>query len=88
MDKDCILRLLQCIDTKCDPSEDGRRIEIVKDFIEQQEKYAELGRLALKLGNDYCDHTFNDGYCNRCDCGITMTNFCQKRAELLAEGRE
>ena len=55
----------------------------VADFIEQHEKYAELGRLAIKAY--VCDYEFDDFDCETaCDSGCDDYNFCQKRAELLA----
>ena len=59
----------------------------IADFIEQQEKYAELGRLAVecsatnkfpcqgKYDNDICYETLDMGCCE-------YEEFCQKRAEL------
>jgi hypothetical protein len=57
-----------------------------KEIIEQQEKYAELGRLLLENKNDGGIHIcYSKAYkinkigCKHCDC----KKICQLRAELL-----
>ena len=71
----------------------ARRCEDIANFIEQQEKYAELGRLALEVldinngieDTDFCSRDHLEmwkGKCVNC-CWIP---FCQKRAELLTGG--
>lgn len=65
------------------------RIDDLIDFIEQQAKEAELGRLILDNKNDggihicYSKvHNVNKIGCKYCDC----KEICQLRAELLKEG--
>lgn len=60
---------------------DSQRRELSRK-IEQQEPYAELGRLAVE---EYiCDYEFNDYKCLKCNSPDKCGNyeFCQKRAEL------
>ncbi|AIF52030.1 hypothetical protein [Pelosinus sp. UFO1] len=59
----------------------------IADFIEQQEIYAELGRLVVGCNNGICHHLhYNEKWnaCRQC-CGFKA---CQKRAELLGEGQK
>jgi hypothetical protein len=65
----------------------------ISDFITDQEKYAELGRLALEFlaDKDYCSDacaisTFKFGVNDNCkDCWVFK--ICQKRAELLKDDK-
>lgn len=60
------------------------RAKEIADFIEQQEKYAELGRLVVSTHICWCE--FDDQECkNTPEC--PQRNFCQKRAELLGGGQ-
>lgn len=65
----------------------------IANHIEQQEKYAELGRLAVQglsqeLSVWHCHSNFNSDLCKwyRKIHGCEHQEFCQKRAELLVEG--
>ena len=63
----------------------------IADFIEQQEKYAELGRLAVEINYDAinaigCDGVNDEGGCVDCvGMRCEWHGFCVKRAELLME---
>jgi len=71
---------------------DGNRVVLladeianeISDYIEQQEKCAELGRLAMGIKQLLCKYKFNSYGCNHTRdfviCG--WIPFCQKRAEL------
>lgn len=54
----------------------------IADFIEQQEKYAELGRLAVSLDECFCPCKYGSEECGIYDCSDSLQVFCQKRAEL------
>ena len=66
-----------------------KKAKEIADFIIEQEKYAELGKLALEFlaDNDYCSDAcaisaFKDGVNDNCkECYVFI--ICQKRAELL-----
>jgi hypothetical protein len=62
--------------------------DLLIKLLEQQEKYAELGRLALTTFNnadfDHCGENYN----NNCSEGCEWLKFCQKRAELLGDERD
>jgi hypothetical protein len=74
---------------------DGNRVVLladeianeISDYIEQQEKYAELGRLAVNLHGYVCT-SGGFGKWKECDGDCKFISFCQKRSELLAEERE
>lgn len=57
----------------------------IADFIGQQDKYAELGRLALTTRANVCSNNDFIKMGAKC-CKKHCTNylFCQKRAELLS----
>jgi hypothetical protein len=56
----------------------------IADLIEQQEKYAELGRLAVDIHGYICS-VEGFGKWRECADDCKFINFCQKRAELLVE---
>jgi len=71
---------------------DGNRVVLladeianeISDYIEQQEKYAELGRLALTTRAMVCSNNdFIKRGVNKCEEHCTNNLYCKKRAELL-----
>ncbi|GMB00415.1 hypothetical protein PIPA1_32140 [Pelosinus sp. IPA-1] len=63
----------------------GINLQDILIAFRQQEKYAELGRLAVKV--NICNELFNYGSTNCLTHGCCKNeyDFCQKRSELLAE---
>lgn len=60
-------------------TDDADKKRKIIQFIDQQAKYAELGRLAIECGNP-CSGAYEKSCPRVCD----KYYFCQKRAELLA----
>jgi predicted transcriptional regulator len=55
---------------------------------EKWEQYAELGRLVVEE-KEFCNHKYEDDDCMKWgSCSLGVMKICQKRAELLVEGRE
>jgi hypothetical protein len=57
----------------------------IADHIEQQAKYAELGRLALTTRATICSNNDFKNRKNTCEKHCTNYNYCKLRAQLLAE---
>jgi len=61
----------------------NEEIKQICEFVDQQEKYAELGRLALQTRGTVCKTTAFKTVSRKCEEHCFNINFCQKRAELL-----
>lgn len=95
MDKETAVEILKSTLVNFSPPIAGmkpisvKRVAEIADFIEQQEQYAELGRLvmeAIKNGRSfappickYLPPKVSDEYCGE---GCQWARFCAKRAEL------
>lgn len=92
MDKNTACKILRESDCICNGVGNFKivspiEIELIADFIEQQEKYAELGRLALTTRANVCSNNdFIKRGAKQCEKHCTNYPYCAKRAELLAKG--
>ena len=91
MDKDTAVKLLKrVIKVEIPPQRvvivTAEEAKEIADFIEQQETYAELGRLSLTTRAMVCSNNdFIKRGTKQCEKHCTNYQFCQKRAELLGE---
>ena len=81
----CITSAIREIEKHCKTSPNIVSLKHVAESIQEQEKYAELGRAAEKARNNQCPfmgkYDFMSKTCKRC----IIRDYCQKRAELLGE---